>query len=190
MSLLPGQIIPYDTPIGTVSADGDVQINHDWWLLFYNICQQLLASGSSFPTIPIVESLAIEIDANAADPAALRRPIENLFQSIPVDPDPVPYSAIGNALVAAQDGLLTDPVPLAQPIGNISLGASPAAYTASTAGTVYVSGGTVTGITLTRQGTTITYAATSGNFPVCRADVLTITYTSIPIAQFIPWSSQ
>jgi hypothetical protein len=45
MSLLPQQIIPPTVPIGTANADGSVTLDKDWFLLLYNLCQQVLGNG-------------------------------------------------------------------------------------------------------------------------------------------------
>lgn len=42
-------------PLGTVRPDGTVIIEHDWWLLLYAICQQVLANGSGAATLVLAE---------------------------------------------------------------------------------------------------------------------------------------
>ena len=68
----------------------------------------------------------------------------------------------------------------------MAVGASPAAFTASTAGTAVVAGGTVTDMTLTR-GTAVTDLGATGSLvPMSAGDVLTITYTAAPAVTFVP----
>jgi hypothetical protein len=55
MSLLPNQIIPQTMPFGTVNDDGTVTIEHDWWLLIYALCEQILANGSGASTLSLAE---------------------------------------------------------------------------------------------------------------------------------------
>jgi hypothetical protein len=55
MSLLPNQIIPQDVAFGKVNQDGSVTIAHDWWLLLYAICEQVLANGSGANTLSLTE---------------------------------------------------------------------------------------------------------------------------------------
>ena len=67
-----------------------------------------------------------------------------------------------------------------------TVSASPFAYTASANGTVVVSGGTVTDMTLTR-GTAVTDLGATGSLaPMSAGDVLTITYTAAPAVTFVP----
>jgi len=68
----------------------------------------------------------------------------------------------------------------------VTPGTSPYAYTAPAAGAVSVTGGTVTVITITRGGTTITTGATFGVFPVLAGDVVTVTYSAAPTMDFFP----
>ncbi len=49
MALLPEQIIPETEPLGIVSGK-DVRITHNWYLLLYNICLQVLGAGPSGST--------------------------------------------------------------------------------------------------------------------------------------------
>lgn len=46
MSLLPQTILPATEPIGKANADGTVAITKNWWLLIYNLCQQVLGTGT------------------------------------------------------------------------------------------------------------------------------------------------
>src|SRR5690242_1201088 len=111
MSLLPGQILPQSTPIGRVLEDGRVQINHNWWLLFYNLCLQSLSTGLPADALQILES--VDLDVIDADAVSLRSRLEALAALIPTEADPVPYSDVRNALILAQDALLPDPPPRA-----------------------------------------------------------------------------
>lgn len=78
-------------------------------------------------------------------------------------------------------------VGLPQPIEVLDLsGGSPFSFTASAPGSVLVQGGTVSAIDFTRGRTTINLAATSGNVPVGRGDVVDITFTGAPDAWFVP----
>lgn len=64
--------------------------------------------------------------------------------------------------------------------------ASPFSYTASTAGTLFVSGGTVSSITITRAQVTANVGLTSGPVPVSQGDVVTVTYTVAPSTVYFP----
>ncbi len=67
-------------------------------------------------------------------------------------------------------------------------GASPYTYT-NTTGTpvmLYVAGGTVSAITIARQGTALTTGFTSGAFRLAQNDSVTITYTVAPTLTLVP----
>jgi hypothetical protein len=69
----------------------------------------------------------------------------------------------------------------------VTLGASPAIYSATRKGSLIVSGGTVSFIEFTRNGTNYyNTGATSGMFTVNASDVLRITYTVAPTVTFVP----
>jgi hypothetical protein len=59
-------------------------------------------------------------------------------------------------------------------------------YTATTAGTLSVSGGTVAFIQLQRKTTTITLGITNGLIPLAQNDSVILTYSSVPAVTFIP----
>ncbi len=74
-----------------------------------------------------------------------------------------------------------------QPIANVAPGASPFTYTAPAAGTVVVTGGTVSNIQLKRGATTITIAAASpATIPVSAGDQVIVTYSAAPTMSFVP----
>lgn len=64
--------------------------------------------------------------------------------------------------------------------------ASGVGYTAPLAGTLIVSGGSVTSITFKRQGTVTTLGITNGSVPVSQGDIITLIYSSAPTIYFIP----
>ena len=68
----------------------------------------------------------------------------------------------------------------------ITVGASPFAYTATTGGTVAISAGTVTAVTLTRASTVIATGVLAGLIPVRNGDIVTVTYTAAPTMVFTP----
>lgn len=71
-------------------------------------------------------------------------------------------------------------------IGTVTVGSSPFLYTAPSAGTVSVTGGTVTDISLTRNTSTIPTGLTAGLIPVSNGDVVTVTYAVLPDISFVP----
>ncbi|CEF41145.1 hypothetical protein predicted by Glimmer/Critica [Acetobacter senegalensis] len=68
----------------------------------------------------------------------------------------------------------------------LTVTASPFAYTPANEGHLVITGGTVTAVTLLRQGTTISLPAGSQTIPVGKSDVVTVTYTDAPTMTFMP----
>lgn len=98
-----------------------------------------------------------------------------------VDENGVPTPTLWKFLSA----LVADP----SPIIDVVAGVSPFVFTASIAGHVLMTGGTVSAVTLTRARIgPIALPATSGFFPMSKKDILTITYSVAPtMLKFIPW---
>ena len=68
MSLLPGQILPQSVPLGTANPDGTVTVDKNWWLLFYNLCQNTLSTGTGSAAVSDMEQILLnEIDARVSD---------------------------------------------------------------------------------------------------------------------------
>src|ERR1017187_1658737 len=177
MSLLPGRILPAEEPLGTTSDGSVVTINKNWWLLIYNLCAQTIGTGpSGAPGTPGAPSgtpvsdsslitpamilASLDTDVADADAIALRQMISSLSVG---DMDLVqPIDT--RALLLAQDALLPDPLPQAQPVTVVSVGASVFTYTAPFTGTVVITGGTVSVIQIVRQTATVATGVTSGVF--------------------------
>lgn len=190
MSLLPGQILPQSTPIGTVREDGTVIADTNWWLLWYNLVLNTLGNGSGLPSDALIDLESADIDAVGTDSAVLRQPLSNaLIQALqPSDvvvcTDDLPD--LQKALLLVQDPLLPDPQPRAQPVQSVTVGASPFTYTAAFDGTIATTGGTVSAISLIRQGTSVATGITTGLIPLSRADAVQITYSATPTVTFLP----
>ena len=71
-------------------------------------------------------------------------------------------------------------------IMSLTISASPFSYTAKEPGTVAISGGTVTGVTLTRGAISIVLGSTPKIIPMAINDIVSITYSVLPTIQFIP----
>lgn len=66
-------------------------------------------------------------------------------------------------------------------------GASPYTFTASVKGFMLITGGTVSLVEFSRDGTTFySYGTTSGQFTLNSADRLRVTYTVTPTMTFVP----
>lgn len=192
MSLLPGRILPADVPIGTVTPDGNVIMAHDWWLFLFNLGLQTLGTGAGLPADSLLDLEGADTDAIDADAIALRQGISNALiqamqpQDVVVSSNDIPD--IARALLLTQDAVLPDPSALAQPVSVLTVGASPFTYTAPFAGTVAVTGGTVSAIAIIRQGATVATGLVTGLIPASRGDQVRVTYSALPTMTFIPRS--
>ncbi|OWV62585.1 hypothetical protein ATY75_12235 [Rhizobium sp. N122] len=70
-------------------------------------------------------------------------------------------------------------------ISPVTVSASPTSFTAYQRGTVGISAGTLTSVSLTRAGTTVTLGTTR-SVTVANGDVVTVSYTVAPTINFIP----
>lgn len=72
-------------------------------------------------------------------------------------------------------------------IDSITLTASPFVYKALQGGTLIIQGGSVSMVSLTRDGlTNFNTGQTQGMFPLSKGDTLIITYTGTPVLTFVP----
>lgn len=69
-------------------------------------------------------------------------------------------------------------------LASVTLTGSPYAYTAQQPGQLFVNGGTVSAVTLTRAGTTVN-APAAGCY-LTPGDTITVTYTVAPTVTFVP----
>lgn len=76
------------------------------------------------------------------------------------------------------------------PPGNVetvTVGASPYIYSAARRGFLILTGGTVSAVAFSRDGTTFySYGTTVGQFAVSAADQVRITHTGAPTVTFVP----
>lgn len=71
-------------------------------------------------------------------------------------------------------------------VANVSVGASPFSYTAGVDGTLIISGGTVSAISLVRGITTIPLSTVRPlAVPISIGDTVIVTYTVLPTLQFL-----
>ena len=197
MSLLPQTILPATEPIGRVNEQGEVIIDKNWWLLFFNLCTKTIGTGTGggggTPSVTAVDLVDnADLDAVDVDAQSSKKAIENaLIQALNTgEVTAADFPDISRALLMAQDPHLQDPVPQAQPIANVAPTGSPFTYKAPFPGFVILTSGTVSDVSITRAATTVTTGQTAGLFPVSRFDSLVVTYTGAPTMKFVPWSSQ
>jgi hypothetical protein len=179
-SILPNQIIPEAVPF--VNDDGTN--NHNWWLFLYNLGQQVLGnSGSTAAAFAAQVNADLDADVDQTDSLYLVRRVANLEKQIS---DALPDPIDSRALLLAQDGLLADAAPRAQPVIVLTPGVSPWVYQATADGTLVLVGGTVSLVGLSRDGTTF-YTVPQGAIPMSRLDQVKTTYTVVPTnAVFFP----
>jgi hypothetical protein len=79
-------------------------------------------------------------------------------------------------------GALVDP-PAA--VSAVAVSASPTSFTASERGSVVISGGTISAVSLTRAGTVVNFGTTR-SIPVANGDVVIVTYSVAPTISFLP----
>lgn len=208
---LPDQIPPQSTPWSYVDENGDQIVEIHWYLFLYGLWIQvgsLIAGGvvlTPSSNIAMIDSDVADSDSllgprmalNAqmlgvdadTDSLQLGRQTVNA-QLLATDPDAGPSPRdLANAFVLASDGLLPDPVPRAQPAVAVTVGASPFVYVPPANGYVIVNGGTVAGISFSRDGVTFfNCGQLAGAFPVARGDSFRVTYSVAPtVFEFFPF---
>lgn len=206
---LPAQIPPQSYAFGQV-RDGALFVDVDWYLFLFNMASQTISTNGTVPA-PQSDMLdMIDLDAIGTDLPQAYRAIKNIAAMLPeddtntnllqvirqlssyvqmlqMDPDAGPsLREVANSLVLALDTLQQDPVPQAQPAKSVTVGASPFTYIASFDGTLSVTAGTVSGISIIRQSATVATGMTSGLVPLRRGDQVQITYTAVPTVVFLP----
>jgi hypothetical protein len=187
MSGLPDQIIPQSMPLSSVKGE-PVYFDLDWWLFLYNLSVQVLGTGGggSTPQSPSDQLDADDLLAVEAEIPQAYRQIANV-QALLQDPEIGPtFRDMANAFILATDPVLPDPPHAAQPVQTVTPGASPYTYTAAYNGTLSVSAGAVSAISIIRQGATVATGITAGLIPVSRSDQVSITYSVAPTVSFLP----
>lgn len=184
-SLLPNQIIPESVLFVDDDGHGNRKNSHTWWLFFYNLAQQVLGNqGTSAAAFAAQLNADLDADVDQSDSLYLVKRVENLEKRIQDIALPEPIDT--RALLLAQDGLLQDPAPRAQPVTVLTPGASPWVYQATADGTLVLVGGTVSSVGLSRDGVTF-YTVPEGATPMSRLDQVKTTYSVVPTnAVFFP----
>ena len=187
MSLLPTQIPPQTTAFTSANAQGQQIVDINWYLFLYNLWKNVLnspAGSVALPPsvfIPINDSDVIGVDSLQTPRLAVNTTL------LQMDPDVGPsLRDMANAMAIAADDLLTDPIPSSRPPVTVTPGLSPFTYTALAQGYLSVTAGTVTSVSITRQGVTVPVGMLTGLFPASRLDQIQITYTVVPTVVFLP----
>lgn len=184
-SSLPQSIPPPESTFAAMGVDGRITIDVNWYLFLYNLASQVLLPGatplSSDTVIAMVEADSAGMDWTASQRLALNA----LLQQPDMDAGPT-LRDMANANLLALDASLPDATPRAQPAAAVTLTGSPFAYTALSDGVLCISGGTVSAVSISRQGTAVATGSTAGVFPVKRLDIVGITYIVAPTVNFLP----
>lgn len=113
MSLLPETMLPENIAIGRVNPDGTVSINHQYWLLLYNIVQNSIGSNGSISDEYLEILVDSDTDVATTDAIQTARNLANLQltndQALPVYPLPLDVSNALQLAIAA--GLVNDNTP-------------------------------------------------------------------------------
>ena len=112
-------------------------------------------------------------------------PVEMVSQPIAVVfdyPDLTPPSLSD----ASQSEMVFQPPAFGSAFQSVTPGASPYTYRTQTEGTLSIVGGTISALSLTRAGVSVSLAVSTPMIPLSPGDAVTITYTVAPTLKFIP----
>lgn len=184
---LPNQIPPQSATWGHVDAQGNLTIDENVWLFLYNLAAQVLTASTSVVVLPPAVNIPM-VDIDVVDTDSLQDPRRIInAMLLQESPDTGPsLRDVANALVLAADDLPQDPIPRAQPASAVAVGASPFTFTAPFTGSLAVQGGTVSAITVIRNGLNVATGVIAGMVPMSRLDQVQITYSAAPTVGFLP----
>ena len=110
---------------------------------------------------------------------------ESISQPFGIDPDYPDVSQPTQAVEQLLEMVFQPPV-LGSAILIVTLGTSPYTFRTQLEGTLSVVGGTMSAISLTRAGVTVSLATSTPMIPLSPGDGVTITYTVAPNLKLIP----
>jgi hypothetical protein len=145
-------------------VDGSGKITSSWYRLLTDLSQTV---NNNNVDVDSQQAFAFMSDQDQSDDASY------------VDNQPV--------LWANDEGSQQQLAP--PPYESVTLGSSPATYTATTSGYFLVVGGTVSLIEITRNGVSVATGLTFGFVPLEPYDQIEVTYTVLPTTTFIARAS-
>lgn len=163
MSGLPTLIPPQTLPLGTDEKGKPIYANINWYLWLYNLSVQVFGTGGggSSPASPYDLLDAADLLALGADIPQAYRGLANLAaldtQNAVIWSADLQHvnRALENLRAIASGMLLQDPTHQAQPAQTVTAGASPFTYTALANGVLSITGGTVSSVSIIRQGVSV-----------------------------------
>ena len=121
---------------------------------------------------------------------------EEAFLSSLMDDAPPPYAQFEIAgeersepasQINPMGDIADDPADISVPaVQAITLGASPAAFTARKYGFLLIAGGTVSAVAMTRGGVSTSFPSSAYLVPLSGGDTAMVTYTAAPTVTFVP----
>lgn len=146
MTGLPTQIPPQSESIGVIDGK-PITIDLNWYLWLYNLSKQVFGAGTGGGTTPVSPYDILDS--------------ENLFaQTADI---PQAYRQISNLAALVANIPLQDSTPAAQPVQAVTPGASPYTYTALANGVLSVTGGSVSSVSIIRQGVSVATGITTSS---------------------------
>lgn len=148
MSGLP-QIIPQQSvPISEDQKGNSQYLDINWYLFLYNLSVQVLGTGQGGGTTPASPFDFLDSANLVAGTSEIQQALKGLDNL---------RALIGPGII------LQDPVPAAQPVQSVTVGASPFTYTALGNGTLSVTGGAVSVVSIIRQGVAVATGITTSS---------------------------
>lgn len=185
-STLPDQIPPQAEPFSYQDLGGKQIIETHWYLFLYGLWTQVQSAQSGGVAFPAVTAIPIiDTDVIGTDSAQTNRQLANLAALLTDAPD-VAASALDVANLQALFEPLVERPAQAQLAQAVTVGASVFTYTAPANGTLSITGGTVSVITIVRQGVSVATGLILGLVPVSQFDQVQITYAVLPTVVFLP----
>jgi hypothetical protein len=178
-----------DVPLINVPlSTGDGRANPIWFQFFVQLWRRTGTGSGGDGQLTIADVLSYETTVAPSTSDSVRDVLgleATLNQLASRQPDPIATEmtmAIPSVAVAPSEitmALMSDSMATQAPKA-VTLGASPATYTATYRQALHITGGTVSAISLARSGTSLALAATTNLIELSAGDQVTVTYTALP----------
>lgn len=180
----------YATNIPLINAplvENDGRMNQIWFAFFVQLWRRTGGGMGGDGQLTVADVLSYEVTGAqmAQDIPAASMGIEMSLAPVVAAPDPLsaemilsrPFDAglIPEILMAQISDSMGTQAP-----ASVTLGASPATYTATYRQTLHITGGTISAISLKRSGTSLALATTTNLIELSAGDQVIVTYTVLP----------